>query len=205
MIRLVKTLHGWLGFFVMPWIIIIGLTGLYLNHSKLILGFLPAASYDEVRFDDWPDNKPLDEAAARAVAIGVFPSDTFKLNKKTSYHKRDVFMLDGESGRVIITAATGHYWVKTRYKRMTYDPDGRKLDSKIYWGSVFKSLHTRGWLSRGLGSWLADITAGAMVVFGLSGIYLFLAPKLRRRLNKKAQVVVKRTNVPRPKRIQLKN
>jgi uncharacterized protein len=204
-IRVLRKIHGWLGFLVMPWIIMIGLTGLYLNHSKLVLSWLPASTYDEALFDEWPNPQPMDLEAARAVAVAVFPGDTFKVNKKTKYHKRPAHMFDGPSGRVIVAAETGHYWVKTRYTRKTFDPEGRLLDTKIYWSSAFRAIHKRGWLTRGFGSWLADITAGAMVLFGFTGFFLFLVPRLRRRKNKREQVVVKRTNVPRPKRIRLKN
>lgn len=207
MMRVIKTLHGWLGIFVMPWIIIIGLTGLYLNHSKLVLSFLPISSYDEAEFDNWPNPVAVDETAAHAVAVAVFPGDNFKKRSQKKYHDRDVFMFDGASGRVIVAKDTGHYWVKTRVTRTTYDPDGRKLDGKVYWGSLFKNLHTKGWANSGFGTWFADITAGAMVLFGLSGIYMFFAPRLRRRSNKQGRenVEVARKNVPRPKRIQLKN
>lgn len=202
-IRLLKSLHGWLGFFVLPWIIVIGLTGIYLNHSKLILGYLPAGNYNEAKFDDWPKTN-LDEAAAKSIAVAVFPGDTLKKDKSTSYHGRDTVRFDGTDGQVIIALETGHYWVKTRYVRRTFDPDGRQLDTKLYWGSLFKRLHRTGWFDNTLGTWLADITAGAMVIFGLSGIILFLTPRLRRRKNRRAQVKVARTNVPRPQRIVLK-
>ena len=205
MIRLLKTLHGWLGFFIMPWVIMIGLSGLYLNHSKFFLGLLPSASYDEARFDDWPDPQSVDLEAARAIAVAVFPGDQFKVNDKTEYHKRQVHMFDSDGGRVIVAVDSGHYWVKTRYLRKTYDPDGRQLDIKVYWGTAFKSLHRRGWADSRFGTWLADITAGAMVVFGLTGMFLFLAPRLRRRKNRREDVIVKRTNVVRPKRIKLKS
>jgi uncharacterized protein len=207
MIRTLKTLHGWLGFFVMPWIVIIGLTGLYLNHSKLVLSWLPSASYDESLFDEWPDPQEYDLNMATALAAGVFPEDSFTLSKTDTYYDRDVFQLKGQDQRrVIVTKATGHYWVKTRFTRKTYDPDGRQIDSKIYWGKIFSALHRRGWINSTLGTWLADITAGAMVIFGISGFFMFLVPKLRRRKNKaaRAKVEVARSNVPRPQRIRLK-
>ena len=50
---------------------------------------------------------------------------------------------------------------------------------------LHKRLHEQGWLTRTFGTWLADITAAAMVVFGLSGIVLFLVPRLRRRQNRR--------------------
>lgn len=206
MIRILKTIHGWLGLIVVPWIVIIGLTGLYLNHSSFVLGFLPDGYYDEARIDDWPDPKPVDEAGARAIAAAVFPADTFTLSSTDSYHGRDVIALNGESGKVIVTIASGHYWVKDRYTRSTYAPDGRLIDEKFYWGDLFKQLHTNGWPLGTFGSLLADITAGAMVLFGVSGMIMFLSPRIRRRHNRGARGAVKvaRTSVPRPKRVVLK-
>jgi len=207
MIRMLKTIHGWLGFFVMPWIIIIGLTGLYLNHSKLIYKYLPKPSYDEAQFDAWPDPLHLDEQAAKMVARSVFPLDEFNLKTQRKYHNRAVFIFQGTTGRVIVAEKTGHYWVKSRYTRKTYDPSGHLLATKIYWGSLFKTLHARGWATPWLGTWLADIAAGAMIVFGLSGIIMFLTPKIRGRKNRKvrAQTQIARSNVPRPQRIKLKD
>jgi uncharacterized iron-regulated membrane protein len=54
------------------------------------------------------------------------------------------------------------------------------LHSKIYWGAIFKGLHRAGWLGGGLGTWLADITSLAMVIFGMSGVVLGWAPRSRR-------------------------
>lgn len=204
--RLIKSLHGWLGVLVLPWVIVIGLTGIYLNHSKLILGYLPGGSYDEAQFDDWPNPQLLKLEGAKAVAAAALPAETFKIKQNEVYHNRDVIIFSGKSGRVIVATATGHSWVKTRFMRKTYDPDGRQLDSKIYWGNVFKVLHRRGWFDNTLGTWLADIAGGAMVVFGLTGIYLFLSPRMRASKNKRARgtVQVERSGTPRPRRIKLK-
>ena len=38
-LRGLRTVHTWLGVLVVPWIIIIGATGFYLNHSKGIQGW----------------------------------------------------------------------------------------------------------------------------------------------------------------------
>mgnify|MGYP006204029133 CR=1 FL=1 len=38
--RLLKTIHSWLGVIVLPWVLIIGLTGLFLNHEGLVMGVL---------------------------------------------------------------------------------------------------------------------------------------------------------------------
>ncbi|HSF63817.1 MAG TPA: PepSY domain-containing protein, partial [Paracoccaceae bacterium] len=66
--RFLKTLHGWLGVLVLPWVLIIGLTGLYLNHERLVQGLLSGQGYDETRFDTWPDPSPMTPEAAQALA-----------------------------------------------------------------------------------------------------------------------------------------
>ncbi|MBL9048118.1 MAG: hypothetical protein JNK34_12550, partial [Tabrizicola sp.] len=33
--RLVRTLHSWLGLLILPWVILAGFTGLYMNHEDL--------------------------------------------------------------------------------------------------------------------------------------------------------------------------
>jgi len=208
MIRVLKTVHGWLGILVLPWVLLMGLTGLYLNHSDLVYKFLPAPSYDEAQFDKWPARAPLNEAAARAVAGAAFPGEKLILLSGKTYHGRDVIQFEAETGRAIIATKTGHYWIKTRYKRRTYDPRGRLLDSKVYWDSLFKSLHARGWTTGWLGTTFADITATALVIFGISGIFLFLARLFGRGTDGKAglggKIEIARSNVPRPKRIKLK-
>lgn len=207
--RLLRTLHGWLGIFVLPWIIMIGLTGIYLNHSRTIFKHLPNQKYDERQFDAWPNPVPIDRAAAKSIAASVWPDATFRLSGATTYHNRAAIGWKSDQGRVIVDVKTGHYWVKTRFFRRTYDPDGRLLNSKFYWGAVFKSIHTAGWIDRTFGTWLADITAGAMVVFGCSGMFLFLVPRFRRRRNKSGRGERPRAapdpNVPRPQRIRLKS
>lgn len=182
--RLLKTLHGWLGVIVLPWVIIIGLTGLFLNHQGLVTGWLEGEAYDEAQFDSWPDAQPVSVATAQTLAESLFPGKTVTRNGDTTYHKRDVASFDAGDAQIIVALTTGHYWIKTATSRVTHAPDGTVLETRTYWENIFKRLHERGWLSRTFGTWLADITAAAMVVFGLSGIVLFLLPRLRRRQNR---------------------
>ena len=35
--RTLRTVHRWLGVMILPWVIAIGFTGLYLNHSKFFV------------------------------------------------------------------------------------------------------------------------------------------------------------------------
>lgn len=181
--RLLKTVHGWLGVVVLPWVIIIGLTGLFLNHERLVMGWLEGKAYDETLFEAWPGAAPVTQDQARALAEGLYPGVTLKLSGDTAYHGREAAIFEAGDAQVIVALATAHYWIKTDLSRVTHAPNGTVLEHRTYWEGIFKRLHEHGWLTRAFGTWLADITAAAMVVFGLSGIVLFLMPRLRRRQN----------------------
>lgn len=183
--RLLKTIHGWLGVIILPWVIIIGLTGLFLNHQGLVLALLDAPGYDEAGFESWPDLRPQSPDTARALAEGLLSDESLTPDPETRYHDREAAIFTAGGTQVIVALATGHYWVKSDTRRVTHAPDGTMLETKIYWERIFKRLHEWGWLSSRFGSWLADITATAMVVFGLSGIVLFLVPRFRRRQNRR--------------------
>ena len=184
--RSLKTIHSWLGVLILPWILAIGLTGLYLNHWEFVNRALVPANYDEAQFDRWPSPMQQDLQSSFQLADKLWPDREVRNAEFAEYHERTAWTLQAGRTKLIVDLATGHYWVKTRFKRRTYTPEGTLLHTKIYWGALLKSIHEYGWLDRRFGTWLADITAAAMVLFGLSGIYLFTAPRLRRRKNKRA-------------------
>lgn len=179
-LRLLRTVHSWLGIAIFPWIIAIGATGFFLNHERTILPLIAAADYDESQFDRWPGAAPASREAAIAVAAGVWPGEAASEVLERDYHGRPGFEIVMPPGHVIVVRQTGHFFVKTAYIRRTYAPDGTLLHRKVYWDTVFKRFHVRGWLGRGLGTWLADLTSLAMVAFGATGVVLFLMPRLGR-------------------------
>ncbi len=185
--RTFKSLHGWLGMLILPWIIMLGFTGFYLNHSKFVLSLLPSSSYDERQFDDWANPQAVDEREARNLAMRIFPLTHQRLSSTTRYHGRAVYMFKSDSGQVIVARDTGHYWVKTTFTRRTFDPMGRQLDKKIYWGRMFSRLHETGWINKSLGTWLVDIAAISLMIFGTTGLVLFLSPRFRRMKNRRAR------------------
>ncbi len=176
-LRGLRTIHAWLGFFVLPWILIIGATGFYLNHYQAITAFLDGAAYDESRFSSHPDAHAIGYKEAFALAETIWPGQQIVDSRDEPYHGHEAFQFTKPSGKIIVTQATGHYFVKTWKTRITYAPDGTLLDRHIYWGPMLKQLHTDGWLGGSLGTWLADITALAMLVFGLSGMVLWWVPR----------------------------
>lgn len=190
--RVVKTVHSWLGVLILPWVVAIGFTGLYMNHNDLILSLFPTAHYDTDQFDTAPGIAPQDEVSARQIAQSLVPDATLRLTSDDIYRERDVFTFDAGSSDVIIDAGTGHAWINSRYQTRTYAPDGTRLHTRIRWSRVLSSIHTRGWVGTTLGTWLADITAGALVIFGLSGLVLFTMPRLRRIKNRRAKAAYER-------------
>lgn len=179
-LRVLRMVHSWLGILVLPWIVAIGATGFYLNHERAILPLLASAQYDESQFDQWPGAGQASRESALAVAAKLWPGETPAEVLERDYHGRPSFEVVLRSGRVIVSRPTGHYFVKTGFTRRTYAPDGTLLHTRIYWGAAFKRLHVTGWLGRGPGTWLADLTSLAMVVFGATGVVLFLMPRLGR-------------------------
>jgi len=179
-LKTLRTLHAWLGILILPWIFMIGLTGFYMNHAKAVLRVMEPAGYDEAQFDLWPNAQDLTVSDAMKIALSVWPDNAIPLPLHDDYHDRPSFTFKMASGTVIVTRATGHYFVKTNFRRKTYAPDGSLLHSKIYWGSVFKILHARGWLNNSVGTWLADITSIALLLFAASGIFLWWMPRAKK-------------------------
>lgn len=178
-LKVLRTFHSWIAIIVFPWVLIIGLTGFYLNHSKMILGWFEATAYDEIQFSEWPDIE-VTRFTALNVAAEIWPDERVQKVEFSDYHDRPSIIIEKASGSVIVSEATGHYFVKTRLTRKTYAPDGTELHSKIYWGSAFKTLHTRGWLSSRFGTWLVDITSISLVIFSVSGIFLWWMPRAKK-------------------------
>ncbi|MGM9401904.1 PepSY-associated TM helix domain-containing protein [Aliiroseovarius sp. KMU-71] len=185
---MLKTLHGWIGVLLLPWIVLVGVTGLYMNHARAVSDFLSPAAYDESQFESWPSAAPVTQGDARRLAYKIYPEAEFEEGKSSKYHDRPVWKFKSGSDQVLVERNTGHYWVKTWFTRETFSPDGQLLHSKRYWGSVMDRIHNYGWIDSTFGRWITDIVAGCFVLFALSGVTLFLMPRLRRRRNRRARL-----------------
>ena len=184
-LRLLRTVHSWLGAIVMPWVVVIGATGFYLNHYDPIMAFFGNVEFSEAGFDRVLPAQPVTPETARRLSLQVWPDANVQRTKEVQYHGRPSYQAVSNKGKLIVSRTTGHYYAKTRYTRRTFSPSGELLHTKFYWGPVMKELHESGWLGRGLGTWLADIVAIAMIFFGMSGFTLWLAPKVRRSRRKR--------------------
>lgn len=179
-LKTLRTLHAWLGILIFPWILIVGLTGFYLNHAKAVLSFIEPPAFDESTFADWPDPVIADRGSSLAMARAIWPESPPQKFTEGDYHGRPSFTIDTAAGQLIVSEATGHYFIKAGFTRKTFAPDGTKLDSKVYWSTIFKTLHVRGWLNNSVGTWIADITSIALVLFASSGIFLWWMPRAKK-------------------------
>jgi len=73
--RLLRSLHTWPGVMILPWVIIAGVTGLYMNHSALILSVFPVGDIDGpvLRAPALPQT----EASAAEIVKAMYPSTHF--------------------------------------------------------------------------------------------------------------------------------
>lgn len=187
-LKLLRKLHSWLGIIALPWVILFGVTGFYLNHPDVIRAILPLTSYEDVgtRFEVLP--KPLTMEEAEKIAQAYWPESQMKSVSKSVYHGHEAINFEREAGQIIVAVDTGHYYVKSRLKNLQFSPDGDLVGRKIYWNYVFGVFHRTGWLGWSLGTILADITSLALITFGVSGMVLWYLPKhkgLKRRLGKR--------------------
>ncbi len=174
-----------MGIFVLPWVIAIGPTGVYLNHSRAIYPMINS-QFSEANFEVLPLTDYKTQADAERLAAKIWPDQVTKKIWEEPYHDRPTIYISNPKGRVILSVTTGHghYYVKSRYLRETFSPGGERLHKKIYWGAIFKDLHRSGWLGqgrgRGLGTWIANFVGGIMVIFGITGMFMWGVPKIRK-------------------------
>ena len=183
--RLLKTVHGWLGVLILPWVIIAGLTGIYMNHSKLVLSVLPAAQPVAELLDGQPQVAATAEQI-RGLSLSLLGPQSGDIIS-TKFNGRPVFKATSGQRQLRMDKATGAYWVSGPILQVLYAASGERLETSVRWSHLLNQLHRRGWASEMLGTWPADLTAGALTFFGFSGLYLFLAPRFRRRRNRRAR------------------
>jgi hypothetical protein len=184
--RLLRNLHTWLGVMILPWVIIAGVTGLYMNHSSLILSVFPVGDTEEplLRAPDLPQT----EDSAAKIVQAMYPNTRFDDMGGRSQNGRKGYVFAATDFEAVVDQATGYVAVKSRYFKHLYTPTGQRVASRPYWSKILSRLHQDGWVGGALGSWPADIVAAALVIFGSSGLYLFTAPRLRRAKNRRARL-----------------
>ncbi len=178
-LRLVRTLHGWMGVIVVPWVILYGLTGFYLNHERQVNSFFVKDTVDQHWSEDASGRLPTEEAA-RNWLVQQFPDLHVNEIRDETYHGKSAFVFDAGRQSVIAPKNSSSYFVKDRYVRRLFDASGAIVHTHRYWPSMLKELHVRGWLNSPVGTTVADVFALVLVTFGVTGAFLWFGPKLLR-------------------------
>lgn len=179
-LKTLRTLHSWLGIVVLPWVIIFGISGFYLNHPDAVRAVLPFKTYSETDTNFPALASPLTPDQAADIARGFWPDSAMETINRIDYHGYSAIQFSRTAGRIIVVPTTGHFYVKSNLQNRMYSPQGDLLGRKIYWGYALGVFHRTGWLGWSLGTILADITALALIGFGLTGIALWYLPKHKR-------------------------
>jgi hypothetical protein len=185
MTRFLKTLHGWLGVIILPWIVLAGFTGLYENHGFKMLSLLPETRFRVEMLQGLPA-APVNEAAALALADRLLPAPHLPLSTGHTM-TRLIYEVISPNETLDVDQATGAYWLIGPYATSLYDAQGSRIATQVQWGALLRRLHRAGWASDTFGTWPADLAATALMVFGISGLWLFFAPRVRRWKNRWAR------------------
>jgi len=181
-LKYLRMFHAWLGVLVIPWVLMFGLTGFYLNHQNFVLGLLPAGEFDESALAANPLEKPLTLDEATRLSDSFWPEDPAQKVSMGNYHGFSAYQFDKPQGQIIVAVATGHYYTKTALVNTTYSAQGEVLNRRYYWRYIFGIFHKTGWLNWGFKTLLADLTALSFIAFGLSGIFLWAMPRYKKAL-----------------------
>jgi hypothetical protein len=184
--RLLRSLHTWLGVMILPWVIIAGVTGLYMNHSALVLSVFPVGDIKApvLRARALPQT----EGSAAEIVKALYPDTRFDDMGGGNQNGRKGFVFAADNFEAMVDQETGYVYVKSRYFMSLYSPAGHRVAIKPSWSKILSRLHQDGWVGGAFGSWPADIVAAALMIFGSSGLYLFTAPRLRRAKNRRARL-----------------
>ena len=179
-LKVFRTIHSYLGIIALPWVILFGISGLYLNHPNLISNILPASSYSDTSEQFESLETPLTSEQAADIARLYFQNSPMKSIREIEYHGFNSIEFQRESGTIIVSKETGHYYVKNNFQNVLHSADGVVVDRKIYWNYFLGVFHRTGWFGWSIGTILADITAFALIIFGISGMTIWYIPRHRR-------------------------
>jgi hypothetical protein len=187
MMRWIKIIHGWMGVLVLPWVIIFGLTGFFLNHQHLL--------------GEWPDADLLQQALPQDAAgrlasqdqvegwlKSIRPGVEIKSMQQGDLNGSLAWQVEIVGGTITAPVNSSSYFEVTPMQVRLFDAQGDVVRRDINWKRISRELHVHGWLSDAPGTLIADAFSFILVGFGISGLALWGWPRLRR-------VALKRTRL----------
>jgi hypothetical protein len=176
--------HARIGMVALLLLVLLALTGIYLNHAALFQREAGPAGTGELR-----TTAILEEAApipihraleAARVEWGDVPLQFVQLRQEGG---RLVYKVrrQGHSDEVTVDARTGRLVaVRDQWRETRYAEDGAPERSRVSWARLLFDLHT-GRIFGEPGKLIADAGALALLLLAASGAYLFVVPRWRKR------------------------
>jgi hypothetical protein len=182
--------HSWLGIFLAGFIILVCLTGIYLNHKDLFRGdpaekgraeAKAAPSAGALTTTTSAADLPIAFDGALAVARQHWGETAIEKVELKDEHGRLVYKLRAGPGRELtIDAQSGAAELKEQYREERHSPDKKAASSGINWGKLMLDLHT-GKVVGGPGKLLVDLTSLTLLTLTGTGIYMWAVPRWRKR------------------------
>ena len=179
MMRWIKILHGWMGVLVLPWVIIFGLTGFFLNHQNL--------------FGEWPDADLLQQALPQdstgrlatkeqveSWVQTIRPGVEMKSMQQGDLNGVLAWQIEITGGTLTAPVNSSSYFEVTQMQVRLLDGQNSVVRRDLNWKHISRELHVHGWLSDAPGTLIADAFSFILVGFGVSGLALWGWPRLRR-------------------------
>lgn len=181
--------HVWLGGFMSVLILIVCLTGIYLNHQDLFTGGPPvrdaskvgAARSNVLTTATDLGAQPVSFAAALARARthwGDIPVANLQLKEELGVLVYKIKSLEGRE--IAVNAMTGALTKKEGYRKYEQPAAADTMTGGYNWGRIMRDLHT-GKLFGEAGKLFVDATSLSIIALTLTGVCLWAAPKCRKR------------------------
>jgi len=175
-IRFNRSLHKWLGLALSIVILTLAVTGIMLNH-KTSMGYMPDVKHEAT--GQFSQGLPLD----KVVMIAIKAAD-----KKDIKTVKDIDRIDYRTKNMLAKVR----FKDTKHTEVTVDSVTGEVLNVGYRTDVFlESLHS-GAIFGDIFILISDVAAISLVFLTFSGIYIWIYPKRRRRLNEQ---LVKERNI----------
>ncbi|MBI4230428.1 MAG: PepSY domain-containing protein [Planctomycetes bacterium] len=190
----IRKWHTWLGVALSAFIVLVCLTGVYLNHRGWFEGMPPRGATVPLLSTN-TDPRDLQVSLDRALVLarehlgdGV-PLDhvNLKVEEGRLVYKIKMSPTSGAEREMFVDAQTGAltFWKIGGYTE-EYDDGNGKTGSGVRWGKLMMDLHTGKFFGGASGKLLIDITSFTILVLTVSGVYLWWLPLQRKRQSRRS-------------------
>jgi uncharacterized iron-regulated membrane protein len=190
--------HTTLGVALAVFIVLVCVTGIYLNHKDLFQAKPPMS---EAHADPDTGLTPSSELGGLAVdwsramelaALHLGRDQALDHIQLKQEHGRLVYKIKtprepGPERELIVDARTGQATLRDKGGYgLTHVSAAGRAESGLDWGRLMNDLHTGKFFGGWVGKLLIDLTSLTLLVLTLSGVYLWWVPIYRKRKNAKA-------------------